>query len=133
MLLALIIAYTVTLLYACVIERFRLYALVMGLQGWLLLAIAYMQLESAPPGEVVFVIAETLVFKGLLVPYLMLRIIRRLKVNRVHRSSLPPMPTLVIAIAMLGASVYLATVLTTSFVTRCSSGSHCLQCLWGCC
>lgn len=116
MLLALIIAYTVTLLYACVIERFRLYALVMGLQGWLLLAIAYMQLEAAPVGEIIFVITETLVFKGLLVPYLMLRIIKKLKVNRVHKSSLSPMPTLIIALGMLGASAYLTMILTTSHI-----------------
>ena len=39
MLLALIILYVVTLLYLSIVERFRHYAALVGLQGWLLLGV----------------------------------------------------------------------------------------------
>lgn len=90
MLLSLIIIYAVSLLYMSVTERFRHYAMLVGLQGWLLMCIALMQLS---PNESLmtksFIIAETLLFKGLLVPYMLFRIIRNTKINRVSRISTP--------------------------------------------
>lgn len=65
MLLALIITYAVSLIYIAISERFRHYAILIGLQGWLLMFIALMQLgRNASLGETVFIMAETLVLKG---------------------------------------------------------------------
>ena len=53
MLLALIILYVVTLLYLSIVERFRHYASLVGLQGWLLLAVALWSLRSIDWPELV--------------------------------------------------------------------------------
>lgn len=111
-----IIIYALTLLYICTIERFRHFALIVGLQGWLLLVLAYMQLGESSLGERIFVITETLVFKGLLVPYLLLRIIDKLKVSRVHHTSMPPMITVLVAVVLLAASLWITSLAVHSAV-----------------
>lgn len=101
MLLLLILIYAVSLLYLAVTERFRHYAWLVGLQGWLLMGIALMQIgpgenlsgslgenSDTELGSRIFIIIETLLCKGLLVPYLLFRIIRNTKINRVSRKSM---------------------------------------------
>lgn len=46
MILALVLLYVVSLVYISITERFRSYASLVGLQGWLLLAIALVRLQQ---------------------------------------------------------------------------------------
>lgn len=103
MLLSLIVIYALSLLYLAVTERFRDYAWLMGLQGWLLMGIALMQLAPGESiGTLVFVVAETVLCKGILVPYLLFRIIRNTKINRVSRKSMSAfMSILLFALALI--------------------------------
>lgn len=105
MLLALIIIYAVSLLYICVAERFRHYALLVGLQGWCLMFIALTHLGETGLTERIFVVAETLIFKGLIVPYLLFRVIRNTNVNKVHRISMPTFISVLISLVALIASL----------------------------
>ncbi len=106
MLLALIIIYAVSLLYLSVAERFRRYALLVGIQGWLLMGIALMQLgPSEGLASKIFIITETLVFKGLIVPWMLFRIIRQTKVNRVSRVSVPGFLSLILSVIALIVSL----------------------------
>lgn len=102
MLLALIIIYAVSLLYICIAERFRHYALLVGLQGWCLMFIALTHHGDSGLMERMFVVTETLIFKGLVVPYLLFKIIKNTKINKVHRIS---MPTFISALTSLLALV----------------------------
>lgn len=103
MLLSLIVIYALSLLYLAVTERFRDYAWLMGLQGWLLMGIALMQLAPGESiGTLVFVVTETVLCKGILVPYLLFRIIRNTKINRVSRKSMSAfMSILLFALALI--------------------------------
>lgn len=111
MLLAFIIVYTATLLYLCTIERFRHYASTLGVQGWLLLAIALLQTSEMGIWEKVFVIVETLVLKGIVVPFLLFRIINKLKINKVHQASMPPLYTVAVALMLMGLSMWLTSLI----------------------
>lgn len=106
MLLSLIIIYAVSLLYLSVTERFRHYATLVGLQGWLLMCIALMQLS---PGESltarIFVVAETLIFKGVIVPYMLFRIIRKTHINRVSRVATPTFVSILLSVIALIVSL----------------------------
>ncbi len=113
MTLLLVIIYAATLLYLCSIERFRHYALVVGMQGWLLLVIAFLQLNDASIGEKIFITAETLLIKGILVPFLLFRIIKRLQVNKTHPNSMSPIYITLIAIALMGLSMWLTSAVYT--------------------
>ena len=68
MILALVLLYVVSLVYISITERFRSYASLVGLQGWLLLAIALVRLQQIEIWSLLFVVAETLLFKAIVVP-----------------------------------------------------------------
>lgn len=106
MLLLFIIIYAVSLLYAAVTERFRHYAWIVGMQGWLLMGIALMQLGPGEGlGTKIFVIAETVACKGILVPYLLFRIIRRTRINRVSRRAMSAFGSLLLSALVLVVSL----------------------------
>lgn len=107
MLLALVIIYAVSLLYICATERFRHYALLVGLQGWILLFIAFIQTGQGSLTEQIFIVAETLVFKGLLVPFLLFRIIKQNKINKVDRISIPSFLSVILSLLSLVASLWI--------------------------
>ncbi len=86
MLLSLIILYIITLIYISMVERFRNYASIIACQGWLLLGIALLRLHTLNWGELSFIILETLIFKALIVPAILMRVIRKTKINRVSSS-----------------------------------------------
>ncbi len=105
MVFLLIICYAITLLYAATSERFRHYALIVGVQGWLLMGIALLQLHSNELWEQIFIVTETLVFKGLIVPYLLFRIIKRTHINRISYRAMPPFFSILFSVAALTASL----------------------------
>ncbi|MEI6883724.1 MAG: hypothetical protein WCO02_04510 [Bacteroidota bacterium] len=89
MTLMLIIIFAITLIYLSVTERFRIYAGLVGLQGLLLFGLSFLQLDRITLATVLFVAIETLLFKVIVVPYLLFSVIRRTGVARVHDKSLP--------------------------------------------
>ena len=76
-----VILFAITLLYLGVTERYRTYANLIGLQGIILFVLSFLNLEKITPGNLLFVASETLVFKVIVVPYFLYRIINR-KPNR---------------------------------------------------
>jgi hydrogenase-4 component E len=112
MLFALIIIYVVTLAYLAITERFRYYASLIAVQGWVLFGIAILRMHTIDWGEFAFILAETLVFKAIVVPRLLLRIIRRTGVARVHEGAVTGFNSLLLfVIALLvsaGVAYYIA-------------------------
>lgn len=104
MILPLVILYTVTLVYLSITERFRNFASIMGLQGWLLFAVAILRLHAVDPAELTFVAIETLLFKGILVPALLFAVIRRTKINRVRTSGSSQAGSLLLSLLALVVS-----------------------------
>ena len=105
MILPLIILYVVTLVYLSITERFRNFASLIGLQGWLLFIIALIRLHTINPAELAFIAIETLLFKGILVPWLLFAVIRRTKINRIAASGTSQFNSLVLSLAALVASI----------------------------
>ena len=85
----LIIVFAITLIYLSVTERFSIYAGLIGMQGLLLFALSFLQLDRITLATVLFVAIETLLFKVIVVPYLLFTVIRRTGVARVHDKALP--------------------------------------------
>ena len=104
MILPLVILYTVTLVYLSITERFRNFASIMGLQGWLLFAVAVLRLHAVDPAELTFVAIETLLCKGILVPALLFAVIRRTKINRVRTSGSSQAGSLLLSLLALVVS-----------------------------
>ncbi len=112
----LIVFFAVTLVYFCSAERLIIYVRLIGLQGLLLCGIAIFELHEVNTANLVFIVAETLVFKTFLIPYLLSRIISRSGVMKVHRQAMPGFYLLIFSIFALLISVILANALINPFV-----------------
>ena len=111
MLLSLIILYIISLIYLSIVERFRNYASLIAVQGWILLGIALLQLHSLDWVELSFIILETLIFKAIIVPAILTRVIRRTKINRIASTGASQFNSLILSIAAMVVSA-----LTTYYV-----------------
>ena len=103
MILSLIILYVLTLIYLSIADRFRNHTTILALQGLLLFGIAIARLHEFHPVEMSFIIAETLIFKAIVIPAILMRVIRLTKINRIHSSS-SQFGALVMSIVSLVAS-----------------------------
>ena len=103
MTLSLRILYVLTLIYLSIAERFRNHTSILTIQGVLLFGIAMARLHSFHPVEMSFIIIETLVFKAIIIPAILMRVIRKTKINRIHSAS-SQFGSLVMSIAALAAS-----------------------------
>lgn len=102
---ALLLVYVITLVRMSTTERFRIYARIIGLQGWILFGIAVARLHQADIPQMLFIAAETLLFKALIVPALLHRIIKRNKINRIAGSGASQFGSLAGSMAALAASI----------------------------
>ncbi len=107
MILSLIILYSLSLIWLATTERFRTAATIMSLQGWILMGIALLRLHALNWAELLFVVAETVVFKAIIVPAILFSVIRRTKINRIQSSGSSQVHTLLLSIAALIASASL--------------------------
>jgi hydrogenase-4 component E len=85
----LVIVFAITLIYLSVTERFRIYAGLVALQGFILFLLSFLELDKITLATLLFVAIETLVFKVVIVPYLLFMIIKKTGVERVHERALP--------------------------------------------
>ena len=103
MILSLIILYILSLIYLSMADRFRSHTTILALQGMLLFGLAMARMHAFHPVEMGFIVVETLVFKAIVIPVILLQVIRKTKINRVTSSS-TQFGSLVMSIAALIAS-----------------------------
>ena len=101
MLLTLIILYIITLIYFSIVERFRNYSSLIAVQGWLLLGIALLRLHTLDWMELSFIITETLIFKALIVPGILMRVIKKTGINRISSTGTSQFNSLMLSFAAL--------------------------------
>jgi hydrogenase-4 component E len=89
MIVLLVIVFAITLIYLSMTERFPIYAGLIGFQGVLLFALSFLELHAITLATLLFVAIETLVFKVIVVPYLLFSIIAKTGEARVHDKALP--------------------------------------------
>ncbi|MCK9203420.1 MAG: hypothetical protein M0P58_03160 [Bacteroidales bacterium] len=92
----LVIVFAISLIYLSIAERFRVYAGLIGLQGVLLFALSFIELNTITLATLLFVTLETLVFKVIIVPWLLFRIINKTGIARAHEKSVPGFYSLII-------------------------------------
>jgi len=108
MTLLLVIVFAITLIYLSVAERFPVYAGLIGLQGLLLFLLSFLELDHITPGTLIFVAIETLLFKVIIVPYFLFRIIAKTGETRVHEKALPAFYSLLFVTLGLLLSILVA-------------------------
>ncbi|MFZ4562049.1 MAG: hypothetical protein ACOYNU_01615 [Bacteroidales bacterium] len=110
----LIIVFAITLIYLCMTERFPVYAGLIGFQGVLLFALSFLELHAITLSTLLFVALETLVFKVIVVPYLLFRIIGKTGEARVHDKALPGFYSLLFITLGLLLSIVISVSMNTS-------------------
>ena len=103
MILSLIILYVLTLIYLSIADRFRNHTSILAIQGLLIFGIAMARLHEFHTVELIFIIVETLLFKAIVIPAILMRVIHKTKINRIH-SAASQFGALVMSIAALIAS-----------------------------
>lgn len=112
----LIVMFAVTLVYFASAERLIIYIRLIGLQGLLLCGIALFELNEVNTANLIFIVSETLIFKTIIIPYLLFRIINRSGVSKVAREATPGFYLLILSIFALLISVILADSLIAPFI-----------------
>lgn len=112
----LIVAFAATLIYLSAAQRFRVFARFMGLQGILIFGIALLQLKEMATVNLIFVVSETLLFKGVIVPLMLFFIIRRTQVFKVHQRALPSFYILILNASSLLLAVLVAYTLQNPYI-----------------
>ncbi len=108
--------FAISLIYMSVAERFRTYAKLIAAQGVLLMGIALLELQHINTVSLIFVISETLIFKTIVVPFLLFRIINRTGVYKVHNKALPGFYSLILALLALVLSIIMANTLVNQYI-----------------
>lgn len=110
----LIIVFAATLIYLSMTERFPVYAGLIGFQGVILFLLSLIELDAITLATLLFVAIETLVFKVLIVPTLLFRIISKTGETRVHEKALPGFYSLLFVSLGLILSIVISHSLKTS-------------------
>ena len=112
----LIVLFAVTLVYFASAERLIIYIRLIAFQGVLLCGIALFELREVNSAILIFIVSETLLFKTILIPFLLKKIIDRSGVTKVHRQAMPGFYLLIFSISALILSVIISKSLINPFV-----------------
>ena len=112
----LIVLFAITLMYFASAERLIIYIRLIAVQGLLLCGIAIFELKEINGANLIFVVSETLIFKTILIPYLLSRIVTRSGISKVSRLAMPGFYLLILSIFALLISVILANSLINPYI-----------------
>ncbi|MCF8365243.1 MAG: hypothetical protein K9H16_05650 [Bacteroidales bacterium] len=112
----LIVTFALTLIYLSNSERFRSFSNLIAVQGLILFGIAFIELKEVHTANLIFIVSETIVFKAVIVPVILHRIITHIKIYKVHSKALPGFYLLLFTIIGLFLSIVLANALSDQFL-----------------
>lgn len=97
----LIITYAATLFYFTVTERVKRYIFLLILQGGLLFAIAFFQLQEIHPLNLFFILLETIIVKSLVIPLFLNKIRKENNIVRISQKIIPAHYSLMFILASI--------------------------------
>jgi len=110
------VMFAITIVYLAITERFAVYARLLGIQGFILFGITLSELHKVSIGDLLFVSSETLFFKGIVVPYMITRIIKSTNVVKVANDTLSGFYELLFIIISLLISIFMAYTLKNPYI-----------------
>ncbi len=116
MVIYLIVLFAITLVYFASAERLVTYIRLIGIQGLLLCGIAIFELTEVNTANLIFIIAETIIIKAMVIPYLLNRITTESGVTKVHRQAMPGFYLIILSVTALLASLVLSYSLKNPYV-----------------
>ncbi|MDA3883973.1 MAG: hypothetical protein PF638_00085 [Candidatus Delongbacteria bacterium] len=105
------VLFAITIIYLAVSERYIIYSRLLGIQGLILFGMTFAELNEVKMVDLLFISSETLLFKAIVVPYMLNKIIRNTKVFKVHNNALSGFYSLILIIISLLISIFMANIL----------------------
>ncbi len=91
-----IVIFAITIIYVSVAERVSTHITLLVMQGIVLFGVAMIELKHINFANLAFILAETLIFKALIIPYYLRRIVIRNKIAKTVDTIIPMYYTLII-------------------------------------
>lgn len=110
------VIFAITIVYMAISERFAVYSMLLGFQGIILFGITLAEIREFGLADLLFVSAETLFFKGLVVPYMINKIVRNTNIVKVNTEALSGFYELLLIIISLFISIYMAFTLKNPYI-----------------
>jgi len=110
------VMFAITIVYMAIAERYKVYARLLGIQGLILFGMTLSELNEIEITNLIFISLETLVFKAMVVPYMLNRIIINTKVLKVHNEALSGFYELLLIIISLLISIFMAYTLKSPYI-----------------
>lgn len=104
----LLIVFIITLLYVSIANRIITYVKVLGLQGFILFGVTFLQLNEINTINLVLILLETIVFKAIAVPLFLDYLIKRNNITREAEPYIPNFLSLVITTIIIIVTILLA-------------------------
>ncbi len=118
MLILLYILFGMSLVYIAATERFKNYIQVYIMQGVILFGMAIIELKDFNLLNLLLILAETIIFKSIVVPYMLRKVLQKTGIYNVHKKSVPGNYTVMLMSVFLVLSLMLSFVLSVSTVDR---------------
>jgi hydrogenase-4 component E len=104
----LLIIFIISLLYVAIANRIITYVRVLALQGFILFAVTFLQLQDIRTWNLILILLETIIFKAIAVPMFLGYLIKRNKITRESEPYLPHFISLIIVTTIVVITVLLA-------------------------
>ena len=104
----LLITFIISLFYLSIANRLITYVSVLSFQGFILFGVTFIELKEINTINLVLILLETVVFKAVLVPLFIARLIKRNKITRSTEPYLPNFVSLIITTLIVIITILLA-------------------------
>jgi hydrogenase-4 component E len=97
----LIVLYALSIIFFALSERVKNYIKILSLQGLLLFGIEFFSIDKLHLFEMIFILAETIVVKAIVIPIFLNRVRKKNQLKREHEPFIPVFYSIVIAVIVI--------------------------------
>ena len=103
-----IILYAITLIYFALSERVKKFVWLLSIQGFILFGVVFFNLNKIEIFDFIFILAETILVKAIVVPWFLNRVRKHNKLSREHEPSVPVFYSIILVVLSLILSFILS-------------------------
>lgn len=109
-----IILYAITLIYFALSERVKKFVWLLSIQGFMLFGIVFFSLQKIEIFDFIFILAETILVKSLIVPWFLNKVRKHNQLKRVQETSVPVFYSIIVVVISLIFSFLLSNFLNSN-------------------
>ncbi|MDY0342116.1 MAG: hypothetical protein RBR28_00990 [Lentimicrobium sp.] len=111
-----IILYAITLIYFALSERVKKFVWLLSIQGVILFGIVFFSLNEIEIFDFIFILAETILVKTIIVPWFINKVRKRNNLKRIHEPSVPVFYSIIVVVISLLISFLVSNHLQSNYI-----------------